>query len=308
MSDGDTLEGPVEDIATDPDFAHLLDTLSLQYRFDVREYKHPSLARRIKSRMQQVRVDTVDKYLDYLARHPDEHVALFNTILINITGFFRDPGAWKVLESEVVPRLVEQATGSRSLRVWSVGCSSGEEAYSAAILLAEQLGPRIHDVNVRIYATDVDDDALGAARPGLYRAEDIKDVPSSLLERYFAREGQAYRFRRDLRRWVIFGRHNVVQDPPLSHIDLLICRNVLIYFTSELQEKILPSFRYAIREGGYLFLGRAESVLARSHWFSPVNLTWRIFERTTTPAPTTISARRQGSQDEALPETSRLIT
>src|SRR5262245_50671245 len=247
--------------------------------------------------MQQVRVDSYDRYSDYLDLHPEEHVSLFNTILINITAFFRDPEAWKILGAEVIPRLIEHASESRSLRLWSIGCSSGEEAYSIAILLAEQLGPRARDLNVKVYATDVDDDALAAGRHGLYRVEDVKEVPTAILERYFAREGQTYRFRRDLRRWVIFGRHNIVRDPPLSHIDLLICRNVLIYFTSDLQEKILARFHYAIREGGFLCLGRSESLLARSRWFSPVNLKWRIFQRTTAPAPTVAAALLREGQN-----------
>jgi two-component system CheB/CheR fusion protein len=290
VSDGEDIESPTEEAVADASFSRLLDKLSKQYAFDFREYKQTSLARRIKIRMQQVRMENYDRYSEYLDLHPDEHVALFNTILINITAFFRDPDAWKILGAEVIPRLVDQASESRSLRLWSVGCSSGEEAYSIAILLAEQLGPRARDFTVKIYATDVDDEALGAGRHGLYRVEDVKEVPTTILERYFAREGQTYRFRRDLRRWVIFGRHNIVRDPPLSHIDLLICRNVLIYFTSDLQEKILARFHYAIREGGSLCLGRSESLLARSRWFSPVNLKWRIFQRTTAPAPTVAAA------------------
>src|SRR5262245_8401526 len=135
MSDGEDAEGPSEEAVSDASFARLLDKLSKQYSFDFREYKRTSLARRIKTRMQQVRVDTFDRYSEYLDLHPDEHVALFNTILINITAFFRDPDAWKILGAEVMPRIVDQASESRSIRLWSVGCSSGEEAYSAAILL-----------------------------------------------------------------------------------------------------------------------------------------------------------------------------
>ncbi|MBI2202246.1 MAG: protein-glutamate O-methyltransferase CheR [Candidatus Rokubacteria bacterium] len=158
-----------------------------------------------------------------------------NTILINVTGFFRDPDAWKALAQDVIPALVAEAGESRSLRIWSAGCSSGEEPYSIAMLIAEHLGDPPADFNVRIYATDVDEEALQAGRHGLYRAEDLKDVPTPLLEKYFAREGQTFRFRRDIRRWCIFGKHNIVQDPPLSHIDMVVCRNVLIYFTSDLQ-------------------------------------------------------------------------
>lgn len=270
-----------EEQVPDPAFARLLDKLSTAYNFDFREYKTASLVRRIRARTQQVRAETFDAYIEYLDGHPGEHVSLFNTILINVTTFFRDPEAWKVLVDTVIPRLIADAAESRSVRVWSAGCSSGEEAYSIAMLMAEHLGDREAHFNVKIYATDVDEDALAHARQALYRGEDLKEVPNELLDRYFVREGQAYRFRREYRRWCIFGRHNVAQDPPLSHVDLLVCRNVLIYFTSDLQERILSRFHYAVREGGFLFLGRSESMLARSRWFVPRQLKWRIFERAT---------------------------
>jgi two-component system CheB/CheR fusion protein len=154
--------------------------------------------------------------------------------------------------------------------------------------LAERLGDRLRDWDVKIYATDIDEDALASARQGLYRAEQLKEIDGGLLEAYFTREGQMYRFRRDLRRWCIFGRHNLAQDPPLSHIDLIVCRNVLIYFRSDLQERILPTFNYALREGGFLFLGKSESLLARSRRFAPVVLKWRIFQRSPVAAPDVI--------------------
>jgi two-component system CheB/CheR fusion protein len=266
--------------AADAGFRPLLEKLSTTYSFDFREYKEPSLARRIRARMAQVHVDTFEAYARYLDQRPEEHVALFNTILINVTGFLRDRDAWAILATDVFPRVVQASGDSRSIRIWSAGCSSGEEPYSIALLLAEHLGPRADDYLVKIYGTDVDEEALAAARQAVYRLEQLKDVPSDLVDRYFARDGQLYRLRRDLRRWCIFGSHNLTQAPPLSHIDLLVCRNVLIYFTSELQERILARFHYAIREDGILFLGRSESLLARSRMFRPINLKWRIFERT----------------------------
>jgi len=148
------------------------------------------------------------------------------------------------------------------------------------MLLAERLGENAGNYAIKIYATDIDEDALSTARHAMYRLDQIKNVPERLVDRYFTRDGQLYRFRRDIRRWCIFGSHNLTQAPPLSHIDLLICRNVLIYFTGELQERILNRFHYAIREDGFLFLGRSESLLARSKLFTPVNLKWRIFQRT----------------------------
>src|SRR5262245_7002536 len=258
--------------------------LSSTYNFDFREYKEASLARRIRARMTQVRIERYGAYAEYVAQHPDEHVALFNTILINVTGFSRDPEAWKILGNEIIPQIVTDAGDSRAIRIWSAGCSSGEEPYSVAMLLADHLGSRAPEYHVKIYGTDIDEDALTTARHGLYRLDQVKDVPAELIDRYFVRDGQLYRFRRDLRRWCIFGAHNLTQAPPLSHIDLVLCRNVLIYFTSDLQERILARFHYATREDGYLFLGRSESLLARSRFFTPRNLKWRIFQRMPTTA------------------------
>jgi two-component system CheB/CheR fusion protein len=276
----------------DAALSRLLDKLNSEHNVDFRDYKPTSLGRRIRSRMQQLRIDDYDAYASYLESHPDEHVALIDAILINVTTFFRDPEAWAALADEVLPRLLDDLSARGALRLWSAGCSSGEEPYTLAMLLAERAPDRVHDLNVKIYATDVDEDALQTARHGLYRLEQLKNVPAALLERHFIREGQAYRLRRDLRRWCIFGRHNLAQDPPLSHVDLLVCRNVLIYCGSDLQERILARFHYAVREGGFLFLGRSESLLTRSRWFTPVNTKWRLFRRTAVPALTVAAAGR----------------
>ena len=263
----------------DPGFLTLLESLRERYNFDFREYKEASLMRRVRGRMTHVHTETFEAYARFLDTHPEEHVMLFNAILINVTSFFRDGEAWAALREQIVPRMVENAEGSRSIRVWSAGCSSGEEAYSLAILLAEHLGDRAATFQIRIYGTDLDEDALSAARQATYRTEQLKEVPDHLLERYFTREGQLWKVRRDLRRWCIFGAHNLTQMPPLSHIDLLVCRNVLIYFGSALQERIITRFHYALREGGFLFLGRSESLLARSRLFAPVQVKWRLFHR-----------------------------
>jgi two-component system CheB/CheR fusion protein len=309
MSDSDDGEAQAEPVpATDPGFRPLLDKLSTTYNFDFREYKEPLLARRIRARMAALRIEGFDAYARYLDQHADEHIALFNTILINVTTFFRDPDAWKLIGSDVIPRIVDAARESRSIRIWCAGCSSGEEPYSITMLLAEHLGDRAGEYLVKIYGTDVDEDALSTARHAVYRLEQLKEVPSELVDRYFARDGQLYRFRRELRRWCIFGSHNLTQAPPLSHIDLLVCRNVLIYFTSELQERILARFHYAIREHGYLFLGRSESLLARSRMFRPVQLKWRIFERASSVGRQVSAVlpdrdERHGTSAEHLPRT-----
>ena len=282
MSDGDdAVDGVDANAAADPGFRALLDKVSESYNFDLRDYKPASLVRRLRTRMGQVHADTFAAYASILDSRPEEHVALFNTILINVTGFLRDPEAWAALGSEVIPRLVAEADQTRTIRIWSAGCSSGEEPFSVALLLAEHLGDRASEFQVKIYGTDIDEDALAEARHGLYRTDQLKDLPDGILDRYFTRDGQLWRLRRDIRRWCIFGAHNLTHAPPLSHIDLLICRNVLIYFGSALQERILSRFHYALRDGGFLFLGRSESLLARSRLFAPLQLKWRIFQRIT---------------------------
>src|SRR6266704_544083 len=302
MSDGDDAIGQSAPELGE-DLRELLEKLSAQYNFDLREYKEVSLVRRIRARMTQVRAESVSAYSRLLDENACEHVALINTILINVTGFFRDSEAWKVLAEHVVPRLVEDAADSRSLRIWSTGCSSGEEAYSIAILLAERLGAHAENYTIKIYGTDVDEEALTAARQAVYRTEQLKDVPDRLVDRYFTREGQLYRFRREFRRWCIFGSHNLTQAPPLSHIDLLVCRNALIYFTGELQDRILTRFHYSIREDGFLFLGRSESLLARSRLFTPVHQKWRIFRRTSTASRHAAAGLSEtGSAPHALAE------
>jgi two-component system CheB/CheR fusion protein len=288
-----------------PPYARLLEKLSVEHHFDFRQYKVGSLVRRIQTRLSQLHIDDVEAYMVRLDRHPEEAQALFNTILINVTGFFRDPEAWEQLAQQVVPRLLAAAESTGTLRVWSAGCSTGEEAYSIALLLAERLGGLGRAPDVKIYGTDVDEDALGVARHGLYRLEQLKDVPADLLARYFTPEGQAHRFRRDLRRWCIFGRHNLVQDPPLSRMDLVVCRNVLIYFKSGLQDRVIPRFHYALRDGGFLFLGRSESLLARSRWFATVSGKWRIFQRSAQALPRADAARLRAESESTAVEMQR---
>jgi len=231
--------------------------------------------------MAQLHVTSFATYIHYLDRNADEYKALLDVILINVTSFFRDPEAWNQVRETVLPRLIEEAASNQSLRIWSAGCSSGEEPYTLAMLVADQLRQDSRELDVKIYATDIDEDALATARAGLYRLEHVKDVPRELLDRYVVPEGQLYRVRRDLRKWCIFGRHDLTQDSPLSHLDLLVCRNVLIYFDTDLQDRVVPRFHYGIRERGHLFLGKSESMLARSRHFVPVDSKWRIFQRVT---------------------------
>ncbi len=262
------------------DFVKLLDYLKSARGFDFSGYKLSSLIRRVQKRMQQVGVASYNDYIDYLEVHPDEFLPLFNTILINVTALFRDPTAWQVVAEQVLPRILESKSPEEPIRCWSAGCASGEEAYTIAILLAEVLGEFEYRRRVKIYATDVDEEALTQARQGSYLAAQVEGVPEELRARYFERAGERYVFRPDLRRALIFGRHDLVQDAAISRIDLLTCRNTMMYFNVETQAKILARFHFSLSRNGYLFLGKAETLLAHANSFRPEDLKARIFQRT----------------------------
>ncbi|MGQ4649356.1 CheR family methyltransferase [Lyngbya aestuarii] len=260
-------------------FEALLDYLRSSRGFDFTGYKRSSLQRRVCKRMQTKGMDNFGDYLDYLEVHPEEFICLLNTILINVTGFFRDTDAWEHLQSQTIPRILARKSVEEPVRVWSAGCASGEEAYTLAIVLAEILGVEQFRNRVKIYATDVDEEALSTARHASYSDKHIQNIPQELLERYFDKIGDRYVFRADLRRIVIFGRHDLVQDAPISRLDLLVCRNTLMYFNSETQSRILARFHFALSNTGALFLGKAEMLLTHSHLFSPLSLQNRIFAR-----------------------------
>jgi two-component system, chemotaxis family, CheB/CheR fusion protein len=261
----------------------LLDYLKRTRGFDLTGYKRSSLERRIEKRMHEVGIGSYQEYLDYLEVQSDEFAFLFNTILINVTGFFRDAAAWDYLATEVIPRLVETVGGDRPLRFWCAGCSSGEETYTMAMVLAEALGEEQYLERVKIYATDVDEEALTEARHATYAAKAVEAVPPPLLERYFERVEQRYAFRKELRRTVIFGRNDLVQDAPISRIDLLTCRNTLMYFNAETQAGILGRFHFSLNDWGYLYLGKSEMLITHSDLFKSVDLKRRVFAKVVRP-------------------------
>jgi two-component system, chemotaxis family, CheB/CheR fusion protein len=247
--------------------------------FDFTGYKRTSLARRIRKRMHEAGSSNFTDYRDRLETNADEFGYLFNTILINVTGFFRDAEPWTYLQHEVIPELVAEAKNGREIRVWSAGCASGEEAYSLAMAFAEALGTEECAKRVKIYGTDVDEEALRDARVGIYSAKALETLPAELRARYFEQNGGQFAFRPDLRRRVIFGRHDITRDAPISRLDLLVCRNTLMYFNVETQSQVIDRFHFALREGGYLFLGKAEMLLSDGERFEVVNMRQRIFRR-----------------------------
>jgi two-component system, chemotaxis family, CheB/CheR fusion protein len=269
----------VAELETDRDLEVLLDYLRRSRGFDFTGYKRTSLSRRIEKRMQAVGADGYLSYLDHLEVDPEEFTQLFNTILINVTSFFRDPPTWEFLGAEVLPALLDAKDAGEPVRIWSAGCASGEEAYTLAMVTAEAMGADAARERVKIYATDVDEEALNQARQARYSTKQVEGVPPELLERYFERNGNGYVFSKDLRRSVIFGRHDLIQDAPISRIDLLVCRNTLMYLNSETQSHVLARFSFALHEGGYLMLGKAEMLLAHSNLFGSVDLKRRVFRK-----------------------------
>ncbi|MGW7073206.1 CheR family methyltransferase [Streptomyces sp. NPDC054855] len=249
--------------------------------FDFTGYKRAALGRRIRERMGVVGARDYADYRDLLETDTAEFRALFDTILINVTSVFRDPGAWDLVRREVLPQLLADSGPEREIRVWSAGCSSGEEAYSLAIMFAEALGVEESLSRVKIHATDVDEGALRGARAGRYPAKNLETLSTELRDKYFERHGTHYVVRPDLRRQVVFGRHDITRDAPVSRLDLLVCRNTLMYFDIETQTQIVDRFHLALREGGYLFLGRAEMLLSDSgsERFEAVDVRRRVFRR-----------------------------
>jgi two-component system CheB/CheR fusion protein len=252
--------------------------------FDFTGYKRSSLERRVSKRMSDVGVSDYDEYIDYLQLHGAEFAELFNTILINVTSFFRDPATWQYLGEEVIPRLVESRPAEAPIRVWCAGTASGEEAYTVAMLIASVIGDEAFRERVKIYATDVDEQALDQARFGAYAPKQMEDVPREMIEQFFERTDQRYLFRKDLRRCVIFGRNDLVQDAPISHIDLLVCRNTLMYFTADTQAQILRRFHFALDDDGFLLLGKSEMLITHSDLFTPVDMKRRVFRKVIKPS------------------------
>ncbi|MEL6460555.1 MAG: CheR family methyltransferase [Cyanobacteria bacterium J06621_15] len=262
-----------------PELESLLEYIKRNRGFDFSGYKRTSLSRRVRKRMQLVDVDNYSEYLDYLEVHPDEFVELFNTILINVTTFFREPAAWEYIASEIIQQIINNRQFNKPVRVWSAGCASGEETYSLAILLAEALGMEEYSQRVKVFATDVDMEALNYARYANYTSKEVSNISPEILEKYFERTNNRYSVQKELRRGVIFGRHDLVQDAPISRIDLIVCRNTLMYFNSETQSKILDRFHFALNNGGYLFLGKAEMLFSRNNLFSLLDLHHRVFTK-----------------------------
>lgn len=259
------------------DMNQILMVLRTATGHDFSLYKKNTISRRILRRMAQHELKDLAVYTRYLKEHPMEVHILFKELLINVTSFFRDSEAFDTFEQDILPGLLEGKPDGYLFRVWVVGCASGEEAYSIAMLLRGYMEETARDFNVQIYATDLDEDAIAEARTGLYSPNITADVSPKQLNRFFVREAAGYRIKKIIREMVIFAVHNVIKDPPFTKLDLLTCRNLMIYLEPELQNRLLPKFHYALKPGGVLFLSPSESIGNHPDLFFALNRKWKFY-------------------------------
>src|SRR6266699_5298230 len=284
LKKGESLPQPEE--KSDDVLRSILEQVSRQANIDFRPYKSTTILRRISRRMAVTHCSTMHDYLDYLKANPQEVGELVKAFLINVTQFFRDSDAFTYLKSQILPKLIARGLErDHTLRVWAAGCATGEEAYSLAMLITELLGPELSQWSIKIFATDVDEAAINFARRGLYSENLLRDVPADYKDRFFERVDHGYRVSKMLRQMIIFGQQDLSRSAPFPRIDLVLCRNVLIYFTPELQEYVLNQFAFSLSPGGYLFLGKAETVRPNQSSYELVNKHWKVYRCTGNALP-----------------------
>jgi two-component system, chemotaxis family, CheB/CheR fusion protein len=248
---------------------------------DFSDYKRATMLRRIEHRIAVLGLPDLPSYAGFLHDHPGELPALLASLLISVTTFFRDRGAFAALEHDVLPGIFAGKGAGNTIRIWVVGCATGEEAYSVAMLCAERTTDLLDAPSVQIFATDIDEAAIARAREGLYTASDVAELSPERLRRFFAREGDRFRVRRELRERILFATHNILKDPPFSQIDLIACRNVLIYLNRAAQQRVAGTLHFALNPGGYLFLGTAEAPDEYDDQFLTISRENRVFQRRT---------------------------
>ncbi len=252
--------------------------LRIRTGHDFSHYKRSTVLRRIARRLQLHELESIAAYRSYLREHPNEAQGLFSELLISVTNFFRDPQAFEMLEHLIIPKILANKADGEQVRVWVPACATGEEAYSLAILLQEQLLQLGREPNFQIFATDVYEESINTAREGLFPETIVGDVSAERLQHFFVKEGQQYRIRKEIREKLLFAVHNVLRDPPFSRLDLLSCRNLFIYLNRETQEHVLEIFHFALRPNGYLFLGSSESADSLPELFTAVDKKARLFQ------------------------------
>ncbi|MBD2310184.1 chemotaxis protein CheR [Desertifilum sp. FACHB-1129] len=262
-----------------PEFEILLNYLKHHRGCDLTCYKRSSLMRRFNHRMQSIGIESYPHYLEYLQYCPEEYRTLLDDVLINVTSFFRDRHTWDYLAATIIPQIITRDPANLPIRLWSAGCAGGQEIYSLLILFAEAMGIEACLQRVQAFATDADETAIAQARQATYSPLEIVGLPEELRDKYFRQTQQGYIFNSELRQTVIFSQHDLIQDPPISRIDLLACRNVLIYFNSKTQDAILSRFHFALKSTGFLFLGQAEPLISRRRIFQPIDSSQRVYTK-----------------------------
>lgn len=252
---------------------------------DFTHYKRATVLRRIERRMQVTTTPDLPAYRDYLRQNPPEAKLLLQDLLIGVTNFFRDPAAWQTLESKVIPALFAGKQHGDIVRVWVAGCATGEEAYSLTMLLLEYAATLPQSPEIQVFATDIDEEAIATAREGKYPISIAADVTPARLKQFFSKEDGSYRINKEVRDRVLFAIHNLIKDPPFSRLDLISCRNLLIYLTREVQQQVFDLFHFALRPNGFLFLGGSESADGASELFTPSDKKHRIFRANTLVSP-----------------------
>lgn len=276
---GEALAGEATAKASLDKLSQIADLLRNNTGHDFHGYKRATFMRRVQRRMQVVQVSSLNSYIDVLRTTPDEAQQLFNDLLIGVTQFFRDRREFDFLQSHVIPKLFEGKGRGDHLRIWVLGCSTGEEAYSLAMLLREHANTLDVTPHIQLFASDIDGRALAVARVGRYPQSIVDEVPPDRLARWFVKEGETYSVSKELREMCVFSQHSIVKDPPFSRLDMVSCRNLLIYLDADLQNRIIPLFHFALRPHGYLFLGNSENVSRHAKLFAPVERTFRIFRK-----------------------------
>jgi two-component system, chemotaxis family, CheB/CheR fusion protein len=257
----------------------ILAILRARTKHDFGSYRKGTISRRIERRMSLNHFDEVDRYIQFLQSHPREVKELFSDLLISVTSFFREPAAWRFLEQSVLPRLIRGRADEGGLRAWVPGCATGEEAYSVAMVLLETVQAADRSLAIQVFASDLEQASLEFARAGIYPESITADISPERLRRFFVKGESSYQVSKQMRDMVVFAPQNVISDPPFSRVDLITCRNLLIYLAPEIQRKVVGLFHFALREGGYLFLGNAESVGPHTDLFDPVSKKWRLYRR-----------------------------
>ncbi|WP_313952649.1 chemotaxis protein CheB [Accumulibacter sp.] len=272
-----TADATTTPAATADDTSAVLALLLAATGHDFSLYKKGTIGRRIARRMVQHQLTGMDAYVSYIREHPAESQALFKDLLVNVTSFFRDPEAFEVLGQEIIPNLLAGKPADYVLRVWVAGCATGEETYSIAMLIRESMEQAPKALKVQIYSTDLDEEAITVARAGFYPLNVTADLTAERLQRFFQKEDGGYRIKKEVREMIVFAAQNVIKDPPFTRLDLISCRNVMIYLEPALQNRLIPALHYALKLGGVLFLSPAESIGEHGALFTPLNRKWQIY-------------------------------